>query len=133
MILGFATQLDAQRRGDPFDYSSVLTGGWLQSMFMSFAFTLRTTIPPTSQHDETDPYVPGTVGGGSFVDQALSSAGDITFSDTTNFRVFLPSTRTTNWPSKRLYWDFVGTLDTGHSYTIDAGSILIVGDVKRAP
>ena len=128
------TNLSSQLRGDPFDYSNALQGGWQASMFTGgVAFTLRTELPPTSQHDETDTYVPGPTNTGSFVDQGTVATGEITFSDSTNFRVFFPSSRTTDWPTRWLFWDLVGTVDADHSYTIDSGKILITSDVKRAP
>lgn len=125
------TDLAPQRRGDPFEYFSALGGGWTASMFPGgFAFTLRTDIADTSQHDETDLY---TDPNGSFVDQATSNGGLIVFADATNYTVSFPSSRTTNWPLARLYWDFVGKIDDDRSYTLDSGRIVIVGDVKRAP
>lgn len=129
------TLLDPQYRGDPFEYTSSLRGSVVvngvaalatQSVFTAgFAFTLRKGILVSSTPpDDSDSGV---------VDQATSQAGEITFSTTTAFRIFLPSTRTTLWPLGRLVWDFVGTIDDDHSYTIASGTITIVGDVKRAP
>jgi len=119
-----ATVLDPQRRGDPFEYSATLQGDWVESMFAGgFKFTLRTKIPESTVTDDADAAV---------VDQATSADSDIVFSDDTSFTVFLPSTRTTSWPRGTLYWDLAGQVDADHGYTIDSGTIMILGDITRS-
>lgn len=122
------TVLDPQRRGDPFVYKGVLDGGWQNAMFPGgFKFTLRAFLPPTSQTTDTDTFPAGGV-----IDQATSAAGEITFSDAVTFFVTFLSMRTTNWPARKLFWDMVGTVDSGHSYTLDSGTIQILPDVTRS-
>lgn len=117
-------KLDSQRRGDPFDYSSALEDDWVESDFPGgFQLTLRTSIPESSVTDDEDEGV---------VDKARSSAGEIVFSDTKNFRCFLSSVRTKPWPPQTLYWDFAGKVDDEHSYTLKSGTIVIQGDVTRS-
>lgn len=113
--------LDAQLRGDPFSYSSSLAGGWAQSMFQGFWFTLRDGIPPSTTVDDADA-----------VDQATSAASEITFQTTTNFTVDIPEDRTTTWPLGRLYWDLVGVDLAGKRHTLARGDIPIVGDITRS-
>jgi hypothetical protein len=118
------TDLASQRRGDPFEYSSALTGSWIESMFAGgFKFTLRRFIPDSSVVTDQDSE--------GYIDQGTNA--EITFQDPTHFTVAFPSSRTTAWPIGKWFWDFVGTVDEDHSYTIDSGTVLITGDVTRTP
>jgi hypothetical protein len=120
--------LDPQIRGDDFIYSSSLIGldggAWTSSMFLGgLRFTLRTVLPTTSITDDTDAAV---------VDIASVANGDITFSSTTAFTIFIPDARTTLWPSGKLYWDFQGKLTAlGGTRTLSRGTIIIIRDVTR--
>lgn len=115
-------KLDDQERGDDFDYSGTLGGGYTASMIDEMWFTLRTEVPDSTTTDDT-----------GAVAQAKLSTDEITFSDDTNFSVVLPATKTTAWPNGWLLWDCqVRIAGTGQIRTIARGNIEIVGDITRS-
>ncbi len=117
------TALDPQIRGDDFVYNFTLGNSWTASMFTGgMKFTLRRSIPSSSTTTDADA-----------TDQASVAAGEITFADTTHGTVRIPGSRTTAWPVGRLFWDLAGAVTIGdHHYTIDRGTIPIIGDVTRS-
>lgn len=122
-----STKLDPHTRGDTFDRSVPLLGDWLCADFTGgFKFTLRRSIPSSSTIDDT-----------GAVDQASTETDDITCEEAT-CTVAFSAARTTAWPTRTLVWDLQGVI-TGETeddedvvYTIDSGTILIVGDVTRS-
>lgn len=93
-----------------------------------FVFTLRTEIPPSSQLDDTDTIATG----GGVVDQATSAVGEITFSDSTNFNILIPTERTRLWLLGPLVWDFKGVISAHNVQPIAYGDIRVFGDVTRS-
>jgi hypothetical protein len=119
-----STALDPQRRGTEFKYTFTLGNSWTSSMFTGgLIFTLRTRIPASSVLDDTDAGV---------VAQASVAGGGITFSSTTVGTVLIPGATTKLWPTGRLFWDLQGIVTIGaRVLDVDAGTILIVGDITR--
>ena len=116
------TTLSRQIRGDEFDYSTTLQGGYVASNFAEMWFTLRTLIPRSSSAAKDS----------DAVAQTTLSADGVVFSDTTNLSVKFPGRLTRHWPCKVLQWDFQGRLTNGKIMTIDRGTIEIAGDITRS-
>lgn len=119
------TVLPEQIRGDTFDYVFQLDNGWEGSHFTGgLKFTLRTSIPPSSETDDDNA-----------VDQASVGTGEITFDGTDTIgTILIPAERTTQWPPGRLVWDIQGRVDgLPRTYTIDSGEIPVRADITRSP
>ena len=123
------TVLDPHTRGDPFVYTTPpLDGGWLFSQFDEVVMTFRSSVAESSVTDDTDA-----------VDQAKLSLGEIApAGDSLTATITIPSSRTTAWPLRWLYWDIQATIlgsggSDDQSRTIDSGRIYIRGDVTRSP
>jgi hypothetical protein len=117
------TALAPHYRGDTFDYDFTLGAGWVFADFTGgLKFTLRTRAPSSSTTSDADA-----------VDQATSGGGGITGSGTSG-NVLIPASRTTAWPSGRLYFDLQGIVSgtPNRVYTLDSGTITIVADITRA-
>src|SRR5687767_9133805 len=95
--LSITTYLDPHMRGDRFEYSNSLQGGYVASNFNELWFTLRTSTPASTTTDDT-----------GAVAQAKMTTSGIVFSDDTALTVAFADTRA--WPKKRLYWDLQGRL-----------------------
>lgn len=122
MAILFPITLDPQMRGDPFGYSSVLSGDWVESMFPGgFLWTLRARKPPSTTVTDTDA-----------IDQASSDDGEIVFADDTHFTIALPSPRTTTWPSKTCFWDLQGKISDDAKHTLAWGTIIVMADMTRS-
>jgi hypothetical protein len=117
------TALRPHIRGDTFSRSFTLGNSWLGSTFSGgVKFTLRRLAPAASVVTDTDA-----------TDQATTAGGEITFVGAVG-TILIPASRTTLWPSGRLYWDLQGSVGGVPTiYTIDYGTITIVADVTRAP
>jgi hypothetical protein len=114
--------LEPHYRGDTFDYDFTIGSGWVFADFTGgLKFTLRTREPSSSTVADTDA-----------TDQATSAGGEVTGSGAAG-NVLIPASRTTAWPSGRLYWDLQGivTGTPNRVYTIDKGTIVIVADITR--
>lgn len=117
------TALDPHFRGDTFDYDFTIGSGWVFADFTGgLKFTLRTRAPSSSTVADTDA-----------TDQATSAGGEVTGSGTAG-NVLIRASRTTTWPTGRLYWDLQGIISGSPNrvYTIDSGTITIVADITRA-
>jgi hypothetical protein len=120
-----STQLPDHYRGDVFEYSFTLGGGWTGSDFTdSLKFTLRESVPASTVTDDTDALAQASVSGGEITFDGSDTIGTIT----------LPSSDTNTWPASKLYWDLQGVVsgspDT--AYTLDEGTILILSDITRS-
>lgn len=114
-------RLDPQRRGDPFDYSSTLTDGYVSSMIDEMWFTLRTAVPDSTVNDDADA-----------IDQGKLTSSEITFSDATNFSVKIPGARTKAWPVDVVVWDCRVRVSGIDDFIIASGTLLISGDITRS-
>lgn len=118
------TDLRLHVRGDTFRYSFTLGNGWVGTDFTGgLKFTLRTTLPASSVVSDSDA-----------VDQASVAAGEILMSGASG-TVTIPASRAYDWPTGTLVWDLQGTVTAVPDnivYTIDRGSIRVVGDVTRS-
>jgi hypothetical protein len=118
------TKLDPHTRGDTFVYSFTLGNGWTASMFTGgIKWTLREQFPASSVTDDADA-----------IAQASVAGGEIVFSDTTHGTITIADSLTDSWLTKTLSWDLQGVV-TGpprRTYTIDRGTILILGDASRS-
>lgn len=120
-------QLERQRRGTEFRYSSSLATGWTAGMFNGgIKFTVRKRIPPSSVVGDYDPDV---------VAQVSVADGGIVFSSDTDFTVTIPGRITTRWPLATLYWDMQGVINASPEnrvLDIAAGTVDVDGDVTRS-
>lgn len=116
-------ELAPHRRGDTFEYSTTLEGGWTFEHFTGgLKFTLRSSLPPSEVTSDADA-----------IDQASTAGGEIVASGT-SVEVTIPAARTTNWPTRRLYWDLQGVVAgaTPRVYTLASGTIQIRADITRS-
>lgn len=115
------TTLAQFRRGDTFVRTFTLATGWTGATFTEGVwFTLRTTVPESSE-----------VSDDAAVYQASVSGGEITFSGAVG-TITIPATETNTWPTGRLHWDLQGKVSSGSVvYTIDSGDIRVAADITR--
>jgi hypothetical protein len=117
------TTLSPHTRGDTFEYSFTLDSPYSGSTFTGgVKFTLRQSVPDSSEETDTEA-----------VDQASVDTGEITFDGSTG-TILIPSTRTTSWPTGKLYYDLQGVISTSPVtvYTLASGQILIRPDITRS-
>ncbi len=118
----YDTRLEDHYRGTDFTYYFSLGNEWLGSMFDELKFTIRRRIPASNVLNDTN-----------IVGQASLSREQIVF-DIDNGAlgtVFIPASKNRSWPLGIFPWDFKAKV--GDSiYTVDAGTVEIVGDLTRS-
>lgn len=120
-----STQLPDQYRGDVFEYSFTLGGGWTGSAFTGgLKFTLRESVPASTVTDDTGALAQASVAGGEITFDGSDTIGTIT----------IASSVTNTWPASKLYWDLQGVVTGSPSttYTLDIGTILVLSDITRS-
>jgi len=116
-----STKLTAVR-GDTFVYTFTITGATGTTFTGGVKFTVRQTIPETSEVTDTNALYQGSVTGGQI--SITGTAGTLT----------VPASATTLWPVGSWVWDLQGTI-TGppvQSYTLAGGRIIVSADVTRS-
>jgi hypothetical protein len=120
------TTLDPQTRGDTFARRVPITMGGSayspESLTGGIKFTLRTSIPDSSEVTDT-----------GAIDQASIATGEIAI-DGTAIVITIPASRTTAWPTGRLYYDLQGVISGSPAtvYTLASGQIMIKADITRS-
>jgi hypothetical protein len=118
-----STTLESQRRGATFRYRFPILGGWVWSQFSEIYFTLRSTVPPSTEVTDT-----------AAIAQASKTGGEVYVDpdDDAFFWVEFPSATTNSWPLGQLLWDIEGTRDSDGSVDpLDEGDIEITADMTR--
>jgi hypothetical protein len=117
-------ELEPCVRGDPFVYSTPLLDGWLASHFTGgMRFTLR--VREAISSEVTDEGAVASV---------TTTSGHITAVGAT-VTVTIPSSTTTAWPAKKLYFDLQGTISgsPSQSKTVAMGTVEVLADASRTP
>lgn len=120
------TTLEPQRRGTTFRYRFSFGGDWVWSQFSEIYFTLRSSVPPSTETTDTAAVAQASKTGGS--------VGSITVDpDDDGFGwVEFDASVTKTWPLGTLLWDLEGTRDSDGSVdALDDGDIEITPDMTR--
>ena len=115
-------RLDPLFRGDTCKYVFTLSGSWTGASFTGgVKFTLRKTVPRTSEHSDA-----------SALHQSSVANGEITFVGAVG-TVEIPASMTTNWEPRVYFWDLQGVIAGAvpKVYTIDSGELEVLADIGR--